>query len=169
MPIFMAWLTQHWRTALEIAVILGVLLGLAVSIEMGQHYKAQMLEARSELATRIAAEAAQERVNEMAARAHQVTDSTIAAQLSSALDAAHLTGSALTERVLEYENTPRCALPGHPSPALHTGSDRGEPARGAGSVPAGVPAALASIPAQAMIVVAQLRACQATIRDLSGP
>jgi hypothetical protein len=165
MSLILGLLANNWKTVAIGGAFLALLLSLWGSTEVARHYKSEAAAAKLELSERIDADKAQEAENERQAQEHAKTDANIAAQLGSALAAAHITGAALTSSVLKYEAAGRGSVScgagaggaaGHLSGGSSAGGDRR------------IDQSLSVIPADAQVVVDQLRACQAALKGMSG-
>jgi hypothetical protein len=165
LPLFIGVLLNNWKIFSVASLAIALLSWVALLEVKALHYRDAAHTAQVELQKRIDADKAQELKNATEAKAHALQDTEIAAQLSSALSAAHLTGVALTDSVLKYETAGRCSVPGHGSAAGAPRSDSsGQAASGAGSVKK----ELAIIPADAQVIVDQLKACQAALKGMGA-
>ena len=165
MALFLGVIKNNWQLALLVFVLIGGF-GWVESIRIERdHYKSAAATAEKNLATKMAADATQEKLNEENAQTAAAAAQQTADQLRSALDANRLTGNALTASVQQYElQKGRCAVRSGESAG---GNARHLPGGSAATTAGRIDSELAIIPADAQAVITQLRACQATLKEIT--
>lgn len=169
MSLILGVIKNNWPLCLLILVLIG-LAGWVESVRIERdHYKAQAVSLQATINQMDSEAKALEAQNAQNAKAHAAADEQIANQLSSALDAQRIVGASLTDRVRAYEALQhRCSA----MPSGQASASAGHGSNGSRSAAAGdrrAEQSLAVIPADAQVVLDQLRACQATLKSRSAP